>query len=491
MPGITDCSSHLAPNTLAGVVMLVAASRLRVWFYRYVVALVLTSVTMAVGVGGGWWYINRKLDNAKQVNLNLDVGGGNYLILGSDTRQFAEQGTNDPTQNFGRVGGQRADTMMILRVDPKTRKGLLVSIPRDTWVDIPGRGMSKINASYGGGPQLVIDTIRKNFRVPINHYVEVDFGGFRNIVDAIGGVTMYVPAPARDTLSGLDVKSAGCLTFDGNLALAWVRSRHFESFESGRWHYDPTSDYGRIQRQQDFIRRLMRQSLKAGTHNPLKGDRLINAALKNVQVDSGLNAGGILKLARVFKSADPNDVEMLTLPSYPANRASQSVVLLKPEAEDVFRRLRGDEPAIPAKVAPADVAIRVLNGAGTVGVASRTADTLQKAGFRTSGAGDADRFSYRETEIRYRTGAKDDATLVQKFLGLGKLVEVSALRDVDVELVIGRDFKEPSPPSTSNQQGLVSLDTALIASVSAAPTTTAPPPVPTTAKPVGAPTPNC
>src|SRR5206468_12114941 len=132
---------------------------------------------------------------------------------------------------------------------------------------------------------------------------------------AVGGVAIYVPAPARDFYSDLKIYRAGCVTLTPDQALSWVRSRHYQYYEAGRWHEDPTSDFGRIQRQQDFIRRLMRRSISKGIRNPLTLNRLIGIAVKNLTIDSAMSSKDILRLGKQFRSLDPQSVSMYTLPA--------------------------------------------------------------------------------------------------------------------------------------------------------------------------------
>lgn len=417
------------------------------WRRRFLIALVLSSLTMLTAVGGGYWYLNAKWANARDVELQLDAGpASNFLILGSDSREFVA--SEQDAASFGQVGGKRADTLIIVRIDPKTQKALLVSFPRDLWVEIAGRGSSRINSAFQDGPQGVIDTIRANFDVPIHRYVEVDFAGFRNIVSSMGGVEMYVAAPARDAKTGLDVPTAGCVTLDGGQALAWVRSRHYQYYESGTWRSDPTGDFGRINRQQDFIRRLIAQALESGAGNPLRGDDLIDSGLENITVDSGLGVGDVLKLVRVFRSGDPEDVEMLTVPADVGRRGGASVVVLREEeAEELFDRLRGEGP-IESEASPANVTVRVLNGVGRPGLATRTARQLAEQGFLPGGTGDAERYGYRKTQLRYAEGAEAKAELVRKYLGgVGEPVEDDSVGAVDVVVVVGEDFKAVGPPA--------------------------------------------
>ncbi len=410
------------------------------WRRRFLVALVLVALTMGVSVAGGYWYVDSKLDKAETVELRFDRSRptANFLVIGSDSREFVE--SEEDRESFGTVGGKRADTIIVVRVDPETRDALLVSFPRDLWVEVPGQGHTKINSAFLDGPQGVIDTLAHNFDIPIHHYVELDFAGFRNLVDAMGGVEIFVAARARDPQTGLDIPEAGCTTLDGEQALAWVRSRHFQYFESGRWHSDPTGDFGRIQRQQDFLRRLIAQSISSAATNPVRGNRLVDRALDNVVLDSDLGAGDVFKLVRVFRSADPDDVEMLTVPAVVGRRGSASVVLATDEAETVYERLRGDAPLDQA-VTPETVTVRVLNGVGSPGLATRTAGQLREVGFLPGGIGDAETFGYETTEIRYRPGGEEQAELVRELIqGAGTLIEDESIGEADVLLIVGEDF---------------------------------------------------
>jgi LCP family protein required for cell wall assembly len=331
-------------------------SSLRAWCWRYLLALVLVSLLSAGGLLGGSWYLDRKFASATDVSLRLDQGPpANFLILGSDSRAFVE----DPQDqaSFGDtslVGGQRADAIIVARVEPRARHGLLVSFPRDLLVRQPQHnGLRRINESFEKGPQGVIDVLKENFNIPIHHYLEVDFAGFRTMVDAIGGVRMYLPNPVRDRLTGLDQRTAGCVLFDGRQALAWVRSRHFTYLEKGKWQSDPTADIGRIERQQEFIRRLMARAISRGALNPLRANHLANVALANLKVDNTLQVRDALRLVRAFRSVSPGAVEMLALPTQPSGAA------LRPaqEAKAVVARLRGQVPAPPpTTTAPAPAA---------------------------------------------------------------------------------------------------------------------------------------
>ena len=167
---------------------------------------------------------------------------GNYLLIGSDTRSFVKSAKRRRAVRDKDVeAGQRSDTMMIVHVDPDAKKALVVSIPRDLVVDVPGVGRTRINAAFAqadgveAGAQKVIDTLQSNFGLQIHHFVEVDFESFRGVVDAIGSVHLYFPDPVRDEKTGLAVDEPGCVALDGEESLAYVRSRSLEKLVDGDW----------------------------------------------------------------------------------------------------------------------------------------------------------------------------------------------------------------------------------------------------------------
>jgi LCP family protein required for cell wall assembly len=226
-------------------------------------------------------------------------------MVGSDSRAFAK--TAQDRKQFGAAqqgDGQRSDTMMVVRIDPKTNRTMILSIARDLYVKIDGGGMDRINAAFAdpknpikSDPGRLIRTIKANFGIPVNHYVEVDFEGFRDVVNAIGGVPIYFKYPARDAFSLLDVRQPGCVQLDGSQALAYVRARHLELKTAKGWETDGSSDIGRIQRQQDFIRRVLHKATHEGLTNPVTAVRLINAGASHLTTDSGFGVNDMRRLA--------------------------------------------------------------------------------------------------------------------------------------------------------------------------------------------------
>jgi LCP family protein required for cell wall assembly len=427
-----------------------AAARPNYWARRLLAALVVLLVVCILVTGSGYLYLRYQLGRIGRLDIpGLGDDSGevmNVLLVGSDSRDrlagdLAEQAGKD------QVSGKRSDTIMVLHVDPRQAKAAIMSIPRDLYVPIAGTGRSdRVNTAFseGGAPALV-RTVESALDIPIHHYVEVDFVGFKEIVDAVGGVQVYFPAPVRDESSGLDIPKAGCVRLDGGQALAFVRSRNFEILESGRWQPDPTGDLGRIQRQQDFIRRMIRKAVSSGLTNPIKLNRLVNIGVDQVTLDSEMSTSDIGRLARPFRSLDAETVDMITLPTRPATRGGASVLLAQEEeAQRYIDRLNGKAPPDPASlgVQPADVRVRVLNGSGADGVASEASVALQDAGFNIADRGDADTYDYTRTVIRHAPGQRAKAQLLEGFVAGSTVVEEDrSLRTVDLTLILGSSYR--------------------------------------------------
>jgi LCP family protein required for cell wall assembly len=416
------------------------------WRRRLMIAGISFLVLAVLLTGAGYVYYRWRFSQIHKAKINglvADSGVLNVLLVGSDTRANVEGNTafNDKSAP---VVGQRSDTMMILHADTNSKKAAILSIPRDLYVPIAGTsGSNRINTAYDNGAQRLVDTIQQDLGIKINHYVSVDFVGFQSIVNSVGGVDIYVPAPARDKLSGLNIKAAGCAHLDGFQALAWARSRHFEEFEGGRWQTDPTGDLGRIQRQQDFIRRMLKKAL--ATRNPFKVNQLIGIGIKNVTIDEHMSSSDILRLAGKFRSLNPDTVDMLTLPTTPFSTRlgglSAAVLRLKqPEAQGFIDRINGVNQTPPPELRPESVRVRVLNGTGVTGQAGQVAVALQGPGFSIADRGDASG-KFTQSVIRYGSGAFDKAQLLQRYLQNGaRLVSDPSLRTVDVALVVGSDY---------------------------------------------------
>jgi LCP family protein required for cell wall assembly len=439
---------------------------------RFVTALVIIGVATAGGIGYAYWFANDQIVNhTKTVTIAKGVlpsvkpaEPANYLIVGSDSRAFvkdpiAQEHFGDPKYNTG----QRSDTIMIAHVDPKSPgKGFLVSIPRDLWVAIPGHGTQKINAAYNFGPTVLIQTIEQDFHVDINHYLEVGFDTFAQIVNAIGAVHIFFPTAAFDKYTGLNITTPGCVPLNGLQALEYVRSRHYQyktatsGSDPANWPEEGDSDFGRIRRQQYFIRSLAQEAISKSARNVLTARALLEKTVPNLVRDSSMGLGDFLALVRAFRSVDPAAVQMKTIPVTEGHSGGQAVLFLdQTKAAPIFQQLREfvatTKPVKVPNIATKDITVQVLNGSGKKGVAAATKAALVTDGFADGGvSGDADRTSYELTEVRYVPGALGKAEVVASYLGgVGKLVALpGSAGTAAVVVVVGHDFQSVAKPGS-------------------------------------------
>lgn len=263
---------------------------------------------LLVVAAGGYGYLRYRLGQLHRVSVAAlqpaAAGPFDVLLVGVDSE----------------TGGNRADTMIVARVDPSTGRASLLSIPYDYFAPIAGTGQSnKISDALNSGPTVMVRTVEQDLGIHIAHFIEVSFQGVVGIVNALGGVRMDFPYPSRDTMSGLVVPQAGCTTLDGTQALALVRSRSFQYDKGGVWHYDGTGAFGRIRRQQAFFRALVHRVEGSVLTNPLRLNAFIGAAVHDVTVDQGLGVSTLLQLANAFRHLGSSGLSTFTLPTQIVN----------------------------------------------------------------------------------------------------------------------------------------------------------------------------
>ncbi len=437
-------------------------------------------------------YIDDEVDSIPRLALTTTPASGsgtNFLIIGSDTRSFvqSEQDKEAFTNEDTTVDGPaRSDTMMVLHADG--RDSYAVSFPRDLMVNVPTLGRQKINAAFNKGPQLVIDTLKSDFDIGIQHYIEVNFKTFEDIVNAVGSVPVYFPYPARDELSGLGpTPVGGCYHLDGAPALAYVRSRHLEYFIDGKWRdASPQADIDRIQRQQDFIKKLGGIAVTRTVDDPMIAPDLADKVIPNLTADSGFDRAAFNQLVRAFLGLSEGNggPTFETLPWEMGDSVGSFLKVKEPEADAVLAVLRGQAPipttttAAPAdggsgsggtaapSVKPSDVRVLVRNASGVQNAAGNTSEALAGKGFVPGGATNDPRGTIDKTEIRYATSDLAKAQLLATYVPGAELVPDSSLSGTDVVLALGKSF-----------EGLGS---------GAAATTGAPAPTPTTLSPEAA-----
>lgn len=279
----------------------------------------------------------------------IDFGAKNFLLTASDSRECIDP--NSPYAGaFGDasdVAGSRADTIMLLRVNSNTKDAAILSFPRDLWVKIDGRtGKGRINGALDpNNPSKIINTIGSNFYLGIDHWINIDFCAFRDLVDAVDGVSVPFAFPTRDKNSGLYIEVPECHVFGGEEGLAYVRSRHYQWLdERGKWQTDGTSDIGRITRQQDFLKRAMAKALSRWKVDPGVATGLVDTAIKNVRTDADLTPGLMLDVANAMRSFDAAKVRTFQIEASGRKINNQSVLvpnLSSDYMENVLKVFRG------------------------------------------------------------------------------------------------------------------------------------------------------
>lgn len=325
---------------------------------RFVIAACLAAVVAFAGATG---LVSGAKSQMKDVKRNTEVVTDlaapnpefeNFLLVGSDSREGI-----DPTESdfnvigsAGDVGGQRSDTIMVLRHEKKTSTLSITSFPRDLWVRIGnGEKSNRINATYNLGAAMLVRTVTANFGIPIHHYIEVNFQGFKDLVNAIGGVTLCAPYQARDTHVGLWVRK-GCNRLTGIGALRYARSRHYQQRIKGEWVLEGTGDIGRSARQREFITLMLRQAAKYAAANPFKAGDVIHAVTSTVTVDANLDMPSFLKSMR--PAADGN-IANFGLEVYQDTEAGMAVVKLGGNSRETLAFFAGVGPPPAGPSVPA------------------------------------------------------------------------------------------------------------------------------------------
>lgn len=286
------------------------------------------------------------------VLVPVDGPAVNYLIIGSDSRAGSDPSSSDFSSigDESVVSGRRSDTIMILRQERDGNGAAILSLPRDLWVTIADTGQDqRINSAYNRGADVLAATITNNFGIPINHVVDVDFFGFKALVDSIGGTTICFEYPTRDTATGLD-QQPGCNLLDGEQALAYARSRKYEEFRDGDWRRDGTADLGRITRQQQFIATTVDQTIDRLQSDPFLASELIDATTDSLRLDPNLDP---LSAAGTLRKAFGSGLATFQLPVEGATINGNSVLLLidNEESRTTLDYFRGVGP-LPTTTVP-------------------------------------------------------------------------------------------------------------------------------------------
>lgn len=389
------------------------------------------------------WYINHQIKRVNVSGLASSVNGAeNILIAGSTTRcglkvQNAQWGFCS-----NGVTGVNSDIIMIVHLVPATHSITLLSIPRDTFVPNARAGAEafKIDAALYEGPTQLVNAIEEDFGIPIQHYVELNFDGFVNVVNALGGIKMDFPLPVYDAYSHLDITQAGCTELNGITALQLIRARHLQykpasitTNDTAYWPYELQSDIGRIARTHEFLKVLASSVQKQGIGNPFKDQQLVSTILPNVTIDSGLTDSTILSLISDFHNANFSNAPEFTLPIaitpfgsyyYDGYDYGDVVFPVEPTDNQIIDNFLGSTNKIDAltgKPLPASssITVSVMNGSGISNQATTTANGLKELGFNISQIGTVTPNSNQanETVVYYASlKAEPQAEAVEKDL---------------------------------------------------------------------------
>ncbi|MFD5411129.1 LCP family protein [Streptomyces nojiriensis] len=320
------------------------------------ITLLLVAVLILGTAGAGWWTYSHLNSNIDSVDLDQAIGDNrpakvvanaqNILVLGSDSRAGA-----NGDLDHGDVSGARSDTAMLVHIPEGRAKATAVSIPRDTLITRPeckdGDGKTlpsakrvMFNSVYSlAGPACVVNTVEQLSGVRVDHFVEVDFAGFKGLVDALGGVTVTLDKPMSGAKGGLKL-DAGTHRLDGTDSLRFVRTRY---------GYGDGSDLGRIGLQQQFMLAMLSEIKKQDAlGNPARLYKLADAGTKSLTTDSDLGSlTALADFAQSMKGVNPETMETIMLPVAYDKVDPNRVIVAEPQATQLWDAIRKDQP-VPA-----------------------------------------------------------------------------------------------------------------------------------------------
>ena len=431
----------------------IAASRKARRQRAVLVACGLISALVLVVSGGSWaftGYVNDIIGRVDAATAGTPPTGPLNILLAGVDRRAGLTPAQQAQLHVGYDVSANSDTMMLIHVSADHRMVAVISLPRDSWVNIPGHGMNKINAAYGlGGPSLMVQTVEQATGVTINDYVEVNFLGFVKVIDSLGGVDICLPQAVDDPDSGLYL-SAGKHHVDGVTALEYARDRH--SFA--------TEDLARIDNQQRLVASLLREAISGGTlANPVRLSGFLGGALAAVKVDRGLN---VAALADRMRGISAGDVAFMTVPvgntDYLTPTGQAAIQWNTPSASRLFETINADRPLVPrahkAPVKRNTVQVSVYNGTLIGGLSAGTGAQLTRLGFRVSSGLTWPQQDVSQTTIYYPPGQQAAARQVRTALPAAALKQQAGVNSIRVVLgVNGHDVTAPgaTAPSASSQ----------------------------------------
>ncbi|MFM2438666.1 MAG: hypothetical protein RLZ55_1489 [Actinomycetota bacterium] len=380
----------------------------------------------------------------------------NILVLGSDTRAGTQNAQYGSEQE---IEGARNDTTILVHIAADRKSAIAVSIPRDTEVNIPAcpryllepspAKTDRINEAFRvGGPACTSKTVEALTGIPMDHMIVVDFAGFKDVVESLGGVEVCLKEPVDDPLSGLKLP-AGNSVVKGEEALAFVRARY--TLGDG-------SDIGRIERQQAFLASAIRKATSLGVlGNPIQTYRVLDNVTKSLTTDPGLSSlDRLSELALSLSDMTPSDITFLTMP-FRYNDDGATVAPDPNLTAVLWQTIESDGAWPPAAtvpegqttamtVAPASISVTVLNGTGRDGAATKASEALTKMDYKVVETGDYTGTTPTTTEVRYPPGYSEQARTLAYATGAKKVIEDHELEGTtSIQLIAGSDFSTVKP----------------------------------------------
>jgi LCP family protein required for cell wall assembly len=357
----------------------------------------------------------------------------NVLLVGTDSRDGL---TQEELLALGTeaVGGQRTDTILLLSISGG--RAAMLSFPRDLWVERCNGTEGRINTAHAlGGPSCLVRTVSSATGIPVTHYLELGFVGFLRMVDAVGGVSLYLSEPMVDRHAGVDLP-AGCITLDGRQALGYVRARHVDN------------DFGRVARQQRFLKELAEEIVSPSTLvAPGRLFSTAHAGASALRADQSLGAVELLRLARGARGMAGGGIASYTVPARSASKGGAAVVVpIESEAAPLFDRFRTGAVLEGERLPePSEIRVRVRNASGVEGRASQLAEQLTAQGFQVLDVGNTG--SLDRTVIQHSPADEPAARRLAEAVP-GAVLDVRAPGS-PLTVVIGAPPPAPAPPDPS------------------------------------------
>lgn len=450
--------NHRKPRPTSGRVHPV---RKGIWLGVQIVAGVL-SLAIVAGVTYGWWNYRQLQSSIKTVTVfgggsssgapnDVDGSDQNILIIGSDSRDGATPAELEELNTQDDGGSNNTDTIMVLHVPADGSTATIISFPRDSWVDVPGFGMNKINAAFAlgqqatgtfaGGVELLGQVIANLTGLTMDHFVQVGLLAFLRISNAIGGVQVNLCNAVQDDFSGIDLP-AGVSTIEGNQAVAFVRQRHGL----------PRGDLDRVVRQQVFLSAAFTKIASAGTLlNPLKLKSLIDAVSSSLVVDDRLDLAAFASQMANLSAGNLRTatIPVLGTPTITVNGQPLSIVQVDTSAIPSFISELIGQPTAYQKattVEPSTVSVTVIDDTTAGGAADPALAALRAAGFQA--ATQSSPTVQAGTTISYPPGMESQAKTLAEYVPGAQVARSGSV--AGVTLTLGDDgLTVQSAPASS------------------------------------------